>query len=49
MTIELAALLALVYIGWSLERIVRAVKALEMELSTARWERGKRFSDMHAD
>lgn len=37
-------LIVLIYIGWELEKIFRAINGLEFELSTARWERGKRWS-----
>lgn len=36
--IEVAAVLALVYIGWMLERISRGIRAVEVELSTTRWQ-----------
>ena len=41
--LETMMVLSLLYIGWSLERILRAINGVETELSTARWERGKRL------
>lgn len=42
--LELIAVAALVFIGWELGQILRAIQGVELEMSTARWERGKRRS-----
>lgn len=40
----LALIIVLIYIGWGLEKIFRAINGLEFELSTSRWERRHRPS-----
>lgn len=43
--IELVGLGVLIWIGLNLERTWKAIKAIETEMSTARWERGRRVSE----
>lgn len=42
--IEAVGVLVLLWIGWELDRMIRAIRGVEVEMSTARWERGKRLS-----
>jgi hypothetical protein len=49
MSAEIAAVVVLAYLAFTLDRIVKALKAIETEMGTARWERRKRMSDGQAD
>jgi hypothetical protein len=44
MSAEIAVVVVLAYIAWCLERLVRKLHDIYVELGTIRWEAGKRES-----